>query len=133
MMVVDTSAVLAILLDEPERDTFRRLLLPGPSVISAGTLVETLRVASRHKRRTAPDGVWEFLELFAVAVVPVDAAQARLADEGQRRFGIGRAAPPAVLDFGDLFAYALARHLDAPLLYKGDDFGRTDLRPAFSL
>ncbi|HMR33669.1 MAG TPA: type II toxin-antitoxin system VapC family toxin, partial [Geminicoccus sp.] len=64
---------------------------------------------------------------------PVDAAQARLADEGQRRFGIGRAAPPAVLDFGDLFAYALARHLDAPLLYKGDDFGRTDLRPAFSL
>ena len=67
-----------------------------------------------------------------VAVVPVDAGQARLADEGQRRFGIGRAAPPAVLNFGDLFTYALARHLDAPVLFKGDDFSRTDLRPAFN-
>ena len=48
-----------------------------------------------------------------------------------RRFGIGRVTPPAALNFGDLFAYALARHLDAPLLFKGDDFSLTDLRPAF--
>ena len=133
MLVVDTSAVLAILLDEPEREAFRRILVDEPSAISAGTLIETLRVASRHKRRTAPDGVWEFLDLFAIEVIPLDAAQARLADEGQRRFGIGRATPPAVLNFGDLFAYALARHLDAPVLFKGDDFSLTDLRPAFSL
>lgn len=82
MLVVDTSAVLAILLDEPEREAFRRILVDEPSAISAGTLIETLRVASRHKRRTAPDGVWEFLDLFAIEVIPVDAAQARLADEG---------------------------------------------------
>jgi ribonuclease VapC len=132
MIVVDTSAVLAILLGEPEREAFRSVLLSGAPVISAGTLIETLRVASRHKRWVAPDGLWEFLDLFAIEVVPVDAAQAKLADEGQRRFGKGRGAPPAVLNFGDLFAYALARHLDAPLLFKGEDFAQTDLRSAVS-
>ncbi len=132
MVAVDTSAVLAILLGEPERDASRRLLLEEPSAISAGTLIETLRVAARHKRRTAPDGVWEFLDLFTVEIVPVDAVQARLADEAQRRLGIGRGEPPAALNFGDLFAYALARQLHAPLPFKVDDFSRTDLRPAFS-
>jgi ribonuclease VapC len=68
--------------------------------------------------------VWDFLELFSVRVIPVDVEQTRLAEEGHRRFG----KPPAVLNFGDLFAYALARQLNAPLLFKGDDFRQTDLR-----
>jgi ribonuclease VapC len=49
------------------------------------------------------------------------------------RFGKGRGEPPAVLNFGDLFAYALARHLDVPLLFKGDDFPHTDIRPALTI
>lgn len=82
----------------------------------------------RKSRAISP--AWAFLELFAVQVVPVDVTQPRLAEEVNRRFGKGRGRPPAVLNFGDLFAYALGRHLDAPLLFKGDDFSRTDLRAA---
>ena len=128
-LVVDTSAVVAILMDEPERDRFRNLLLRSSPVISAGSLVEALRISAVRKAR-AISPAWDFLELFSVQVVSLDLAQARLAEEGNRRFGKGRGQPPAVLDFGDLFAYALARHLDAPLLFKGDDFNRTDLRSA---
>ncbi len=128
-LVVDTSAVVAILMDEPERDPFRDLLLRSSPVISAGSLVEALRISAVRKTR-AISPAWTFLELFSVQVVPLDEVQARLAEEGNRRFGKGRGQPPAVLDFGDLFAYALARHLDAPLLFKGSDFSRTDLRPA---
>ena len=128
-LVVDTSAVVAILMDEPERDRFRNLLLRSSPVISAGSLVEALRISAVRKAR-AISPAWDFLELFSVQVVSLDLAQARLAEEGNRRFGKGRGQPPAVLDFGDLFAYALARQLDAPLLFKGDGFSRTDLRPA---
>ena len=128
-LVVDTSAVVAILMDEPERDRFRNLLLRSSPVISAGSLVEALRISAVRKAR-AISPAWDFLELFSVQVVSLDLAQARLAEEGNRRFGKGRGQPPAVLDFGDLFAYALARHLDAPLLFKGDGFSRNDLRPA---
>ncbi len=66
------------------------------------------------------------LEVLGIDVVPVDARQVDLAFDGFRRFGKGR--HPAGLNFGDLFAYALARALDAPLLFKGDDFGRTDVK-----
>ena len=69
-----------------------------------------------------------FLDRFEVEIVPVDAPQVDFAVDGHLRFGNG--AEPAVLNFGDLFAYALARQLDAPLLFKGDDFAQTDLRPA---
>ena len=128
-LVVDSSAVVAVLMDEPERDRFRDLLLRSSPVISAGSLVEALRISAVRKTR-AISPAWTFLELFSVQVVPLDEAQARLAEEGNRRFGKGRGRPPAVLDFGDLFAYALARHLDAPLLFTGNDFSRTDLRQA---
>ena len=61
----------------------------------------------------------------------MDVDQLDLAKDGMRRFGRGRGASPAVLNFGDLFAYALARRLSAPLLFKGNDFGRTDIIPAW--
>lgn len=70
----------------------------------------------------------ELLEVVGVEVVPVDAEQAELAFEGFRRFGRGRHA--AGLDFGDLFAYALARALDEPLLLKGEDFRKTGVKAA---
>ena len=74
--------------------------------------------------------VQALLDRFEVEIVPVDAPQVELAVDGHLRFGKGRAAPPAVLNFGDLFAYALARQLDAPLLFKGGDFVQTDVKPA---
>lgn len=126
-LVVDTSVAVAVLLGGPERNAFREILLASRPAISAGSLVELLRITVVRKRRTVSP-VWTYLELFSMAVIPVDLDQARLAEEGNLRFGKSRAAPPAILNFGDLFAYALARQLDAPLLFKGDDFRQTDVK-----
>lgn len=132
MLVVDTSAVVAILLAEPEAVPFAELIEASDAAISAGSLTETLRVMMLRRGTAAVPHVWTLIRSFRVRIVEMNEAQVHLADEGMRRFGIGRATPPAALNFGDLFTYALARHLDAPVLFKGDDFSRTDLRPAFS-
>ncbi len=103
-MILDTSALIAVLRREPDRDRMIERLLAAADVgISAGTLIET-------------------------RIVAVDARQGELAFEGFRRFGKGRRV--AGLDFGDLFAYALARALDEPLLVKGAGFVQTDVKAA---
>ncbi len=129
-IVVDTSALIAILLDEPERGAFVRALTDHEPAVSAGTLIETLRVVQVTVGAHLLDGVHALLKTHAVEVIPVDADQVALAQDGMVRFGMGRGAAPAVLNFGDLFAYALAKRLDAPLVFKGDDFARTDVTPA---
>ena len=129
MIVVDTSALVAILFAELERDRFLSLLQITPATISAGSLIELLRVVMRRTPKLLAE-VRTLLRVLEVATAAVDEAQVELAIEGQVRFGKGRGQPPAALDFGDLFAYALARQLDVPLLFKGDDFTRTDLCPA---
>lgn len=131
-VVVDTSAIVAILFDEPERHPFRRLLETTPAIISAGNLIELMRVVMRRAPRLVGDAR-TILDVLDVAVAAVDEAQVTIALEGQARFGRGRRAPPAVLNFGDLFAYALARQRDAPLLFKGDDFPQTDVKAALPL
>lgn len=129
-LVVDTSASMAILLAEPEADRFAEASFEGQPVVSAGTLIEAHRVAFLRRGPDMSRELDRILELFGVDVVPVDREQVRLAEEGQRRFGRGRREPPAVLNFGDLFAYALARALDASLLFEGTDFRATDAAPA---
>jgi ribonuclease VapC len=129
LVVVDTSAILAILFGEPEREGFLNLLEENVGVISAGSAIELSRVVMRREpQRLGRERA--LLAALGVTLASVDEAQVALAMEGQVRFGTGRRAPPAVLNFGDLFAYALARHLDAPLLFKGDDFRRTDVKVA---
>ena len=125
-MVIDTSALLAILLDEPERRRFSEAIEAAERrVISAANLVETSMVLeSRH----GAEGVRELDRLLTVAnieVIAVDREQALAAREAFRTYGKGR--HPAGLNFGDCFAYALARSLGEPLLFKGDDFSSTDL------
>ena len=105
------------------------MLQTTPATISAGSLIELLRVVMRRTPKLLAE-VRTLLRVLEVATAAVDEAQVELAIEGQVRFGKGRGQPPAALDFGDLFAYALARQLDVPLLFKGDDFTRTDLCPA---
>lgn len=131
MIVVDTSAIIAILYREPEQDALIQVLARNRASISAGSLIETRRVVGSRTPglRSALD---RLIVRSEIAVAPVDSAQVDLADEGNARFGKGRGSPPAVLNFGDLFAYALARQLDAPLLYKGDDFALTDVRSALA-
>ena len=127
MAVADSSALIAILFGEPERTDFKRFLFAHEVKISAGTLIETLRVVQLGLGPEALSAVDELLETSGVEIVAVDADQVAAAREGMLRFGKGRRRPPAVLNFGDLFAYALARRLGLPLLYKGDDFARTDV------
>lgn len=129
MIVIDTSALVAIFQDEPERRPFIELIEAAPHrLLSAANLVETSIVL---ENRWGADGLRDldlFLAKAEVELVPVDLEQARLARWGYSRFGKGR--HPAGLNYGDCFAYALAKQRDAPLLYKGDDFGQTDVTGA---
>jgi ribonuclease VapC len=128
ILVADTSALLAILLGEPERARFRRILLEHEPKVSAGTVIETLRVVQLALGPEALSGVDVLLETTGVEIVAVDADQVALARRGMLLFGKSCGEEPAVLNFGDLFAYALAMRLGVPLLYKGDDFARTDVQ-----
>jgi ribonuclease VapC len=128
ILVADTSALLAVLLGEPERPCFKRLLLEHEPKISTGTLIETLRVVQLALGPEALSGVDALIEATGAEIVPVDVDQVAAARQRMLLFGKGRGEEPAVLNFGDLFAYALAKQLDLPLLFKGDDFTRTDVQ-----
>jgi len=127
-MVVDTSAVMAVLLGEPQRHALESLLLHGPCRISAATRVEVAMVVEGRVGAEGAQIVDELLDRFDVEVRPVDARMARTAISGWRRYGKGR--HPAGLNFGDCFSYALAIELNEPLLFVGDDFARTDVESA---
>jgi ribonuclease VapC len=128
-MVVDTSAVLAILQLEPEAERFARLIeradvrrISSVSVLEAGVLVQVRKGESGALELDA------FLQQAELVIEPFDAEQADLAREAYRRFGRGR--HEAALNLGDCASYALATLYGEPLLFKGDDFGRTDLTSA---
>lgn len=128
-MILDTSAIMAILRREPEGDAFKAALTGAPRVaISASTLVEVTLVTEGRAGPAVRTEVDALLARADVEVVPFTAEHAVLAADGWRRFGKGR--HPAALNLGDCFAYALARARNEPLLYKGDDFARTDVRSA---
>jgi ribonuclease VapC len=126
-VVVDTSALIAVLLGEPERDRFVDLLAEADDpLISAATLVEASIVMLA---KTGPDGVGDLDDLLAAAAVrcvAVDATQAQIARDAFERFGKGHS--PAGLNYGDCFSYALATATNRPLLFKGEDFEHTDIR-----
>jgi ribonuclease VapC len=121
-MIVDSSALIAILRREPEAERFVQLLLGSEARVSAGTLIETRAVLERFDANPELD---ELMQTADIKVVAVDERQAGLAYDGFRRFGKGR--HPAALNLGNLFAYAAARALRAPILCKGDDFRLTDV------
>jgi len=127
-MVIDTSALLAILLGEPERRTFNEAIEAAESRrMSAATFVEVSIVI---ESRFGAEGIRDldlFIERSGIGLTPVDSEQAQAARRAYSRFGKGR--HPAGLNYGDCFAYALAMVLGEPLLYKGNDFGRTDIIP----
>ena len=129
MIVLDTSAILTILQEEPERDLFASAISrAGRVLVSAGTAVELAAVAGRSERLRAD--VPAFLQQPFVEIEPVTAAQAAGAVDAFRSFGKGR--HPAALNFGDMFAYLLARERGLPLLFKGNDFAQTDVRNALA-
>jgi len=130
-MVVDTSALIAVLLAEPGHESLLTLLAEADDpLISAATLVEASIVMQAKTGEQGVVDLDELLGLSAVRCVAVDRAQAYLAREAFARYGKGRA--PAGLNYGDCFAYALAKAAGSPLLFKGSDFAQTDLASALS-
>ncbi len=123
-MIIDTSALIAILAKEPEGESFLAAIIDAPACrMSAASYVETAIVLERFPRDAeALDG---FLSELELDIEPVDLNQARLARDAYRRFGKGR--HPAGLNYGDCFSYALAKASGETLLFKGNDFSHTDI------
>lgn len=125
-MVLDTSALLALLLDEPEAEDFRTAVEEDSTrLVSAATLLETALVIEARKGEPGGRELDTLVQKAEIVVVPVDAEHVSEARRAYRRFGKGRHA--AGLNYGDLFAYALARTAGEPLLFKGADFAKTDI------
>ena len=124
MIVVDTSALMAIVLDEPQAETCMAAIEAADGLlISAGTVAETLIVAGR---RNVGEEIAALIEGLGFEVVSVTEASARRISEAYARWGKG--VHPAGLNYGDCFAYEVASERGWPLLFVGDDFSRTDLR-----
>jgi len=128
-MVIDTSALIAILLDEPDAGKIRTAIEAGfPRLLSAASLVEASLVIESRKGEAGGRELDLLLYRGAIEIVPVDRDQAELARVAWRRYGRGRHA--ARLNYGDCFAYALAKSRRSPLLFAGTDFAATDIEPA---
>jgi len=126
-MVIDTSALLAIFLAEPERQSFLELIRQdGARLLSASNALEAAIVLEARRGEVAGRELDLFLHRLNIELIPVDAAQVEVARAGWRKYGKGR--HPASLNFGDCFAYALAKTSGEPLLAKGNEFPKTDVQ-----
>ena len=127
--MIDSSALIAILQDEPERAAFvRKLGADRVRLLSAANWLEAAIIVDDRFGENGARDLKLFVLEAAIEIVPVTAAQAELARVAYRRFGRGN--HPARLNYGDCFAYALARETGERLLFKGDDFSRTDIPAA---
>ena len=128
-MIIDTSAILSILLREPDAERFARAITAASSRrISAATLLETTIVLESRSGPAAAHELDAFLRRAQIELEPVTPEQAQTARQAWRRFGKGN--HPAGLNFGDCFAYALAEATREPLLFKSGDFELTDIPAA---
>jgi ribonuclease VapC len=128
-MIIDTSAMVAVLFDEPEMPAFAQAMENAADCrISAANFLETSVVIDGWRDPVVSRRLDDLVAAVAIVIEPFDEAQARLARAAYRDFGKG-SGHPARLNFGDCFAYALARLRGEPLLFKGNDFARTDITP----
>ena len=129
-MIVDSSALVAIFREEQEADRFKvAIATAAERRISAANFVETAIVVDRLRDPLASKRLDDFLARTQIQIAPVTEAQARIAREAYRDFGKG-SGHPAQLNYGDCFAYALAKELGEPLLFKGDDFAKAGVDAA---
>jgi ribonuclease VapC len=132
-MIIDTSAIVAILQDEPESPDFAQAIEDNrPVRVSAANWLEAAVVVDGNRSPALSRRFDEFLREAGVEIEPVTAQQAELAREAYRTFGRG-SGHPAHLNFGDCFAYALAMERDEALLFNGKDFAHTDVRRIIDL
>jgi ribonuclease VapC len=129
-MIVDSSALIAILTNEPDGPALARIMSHTQDVsISAATYLETSIVIDKHRDPVLSVGLDDLLLDLRIEIEPVTPEQARIARQAYRDYG-RYSGHKANLNFGDCFTYALARVKREPLLYKGDDFVHTDIRSA---
>jgi len=129
VIVIDASAALAILLEEPEESSYLRVIkMAGSVILSPANYLEIAICLESRRGLEIAKRLDAWLEHLSIEIAPITASQARLAREAYARFGKGR--HPATLNICDCFAYALAKESDAALLFKGDDFAKTDIAPA---
>ena len=129
-MIIDSSAVLAILLAEEDAPTYARAIEAAETCrMSAANWLETAMRVDLSGQPIASDAFDDLVRDAGVIVEAVTSAQAQLARRAYRAYGKGTG-HPAGLNFGDCFAYALAKETREPLLFKGDDFSRTDIEAA---
>ena len=127
-MIVDSSALLAILLDEPEARRFAAAILSARSAaLPAPAYVEVSLKVDRGREMAADPALDETIAALGLQLEPMTIGQAVLARQAYNRFGNGNG---GILNFGDCLVYAAARELDQPLLFKGNDFHQTDITPA---
>ncbi len=125
-MVIDTSAIIAILAREPEGHHFGELIaMMPPALVSAGSYLEARIIVEARWGRAGVGDLKVLAASTKMTIMPFDDEQAMIAADAYSRFGRGR--HPAGLNFGDCFAYALAKKTGEPLLFKGDDFAHTDV------
>ena len=126
-MIIDTSAIIAVLRNEPEAEVFRQLIESKQScMLSAASYVEAACVVDSARDPLVSRRLDDLLKLANCRIEPVTEKQARLAREAYRDYGKG-SGHPAQLNFGDCFSYALAKDSGQALLFKGEDFRRTDV------
>jgi len=127
-VIVDASVMITVVLEELGFETYLEILLRSPANrMSAATFLEAAIVVDHLPNPRASVRFNELINDLAIIIEPVTAHQATIAREAYRRFGRG-SGHPAKLNFGDCFAYALAKELDEPLLFVGQDFIHTDVR-----
>ena len=127
-MIVDSSALLAIILDEAEAGRFAELILTTPqSLLPAAAYVEVSLKVDRGRDGVPNPALDATIAALGLQIADFSADQARAARAAYNRYG---ASNGGILNFGDCLVYATARHLNRPLLFKGNDFSRTDLTPA---
>ena len=128
-MIVDSSAIIAILMREPESERFE-LALDAASrrAMSAATFVELVNVIDRKAGADLLPIAEDHMAVAKIELVPFTIEQMQWARHARLSYGVGR--HPANLNFGDCFAYALAKSTGEPLLYKGNDFAHTDITSA---
>lgn len=132
-MILDSSVIIAILRDEPEASQFREALTETGDALrmSAASYLEAAIVVDGSRNPILSRELDQLFGAVGLVIEPVTEKQARIAREAYRDFGKG-SGHPAQLNFGDCFAYALAKDLGEPLLFKGEDFRHTDVRPALA-
>jgi ribonuclease VapC len=131
-MIVDSSAIIAILRGEPEADEFLHAMSSTACRMSVGSYLEAAIVADSARSPALSRYLDDLVNAAELQLEPMTLEQAQVARQAYRDYGRG-SGHPAGLNFGDCFAYALARTTREPLLFKGDDFNHTDVLPAVGL